>query len=103
MPTSNGSLLIAMQLQAREIFCITTTLLILYYIKTLKVKDKATPLQAWIGPYGSRRLRLPKFDNWQMKVVRLPVLRISRVYNPTRYTWYSFMLEATLTPRPLCS
>jgi len=38
MPTSNGSLLIAMQLQAREIFCIATTRLILYSIKTLKIK-----------------------------------------------------------------
>jgi hypothetical protein len=25
------------------------------------VKGKATPLQAWTGPEGSRRLRLPDF------------------------------------------
>jgi hypothetical protein len=25
------------------------------------VKDKAIPLQAWTGPEGSRRLRLPDF------------------------------------------
>jgi hypothetical protein len=27
----------------------------------VKVKDKAIPLQAWTGPEGSRRLRLPDF------------------------------------------
>ena len=26
------------------------------------VKGKATPLQAWTGPEGSRRLRLPDFE-----------------------------------------
>jgi len=104
MPTSNGSLLIAMPLQAREIFRITTTTLILYSIKTLKGEYKATPLQAWIGPYGSRKLRLPEFlDNWHMKMVRLPALHISRLYNPRRYTWYPFLLEAAMTTRPQLS
>jgi len=27
-----------------------------------KVKSKAIPLQAWTGPEGSRRLRLPDFE-----------------------------------------
>jgi len=27
----------------------------------IKSKDKAIPLQAWTGPEGSRRLRLPDF------------------------------------------
>jgi len=27
----------------------------------VKVKDKATPIQPWAGPEGSRRLRLPDF------------------------------------------
>jgi len=27
----------------------------------VKVKGKAIPLQAWTGPEGSRRLRLPDF------------------------------------------
>jgi len=27
----------------------------------VKVKDKAVPLQAWTGPEGSKRLRLPDF------------------------------------------
>jgi len=30
-------------------------------MKGKKVKGEAIPLQAWIGPEGSRRLRLPDF------------------------------------------
>jgi len=41
----------------------------------------ATPLQGWIDPKGSRRLRLPEFlDNRHMKVVRLSALRTGRLY-----------------------
>jgi len=32
-------------------------------------------------------------------VVRLLALRTSRLY-PRKYTWYSFLLEAELTPEP---
>ena len=43
-----------------------------------KGKGKAIPLQAWIGPYVSRRLRLPEFlASRHMKVVRLSPLRTS--------------------------
>jgi len=31
------------------------------YTRTGKAKGKAIPLQAWTGPEGSRRLRLPDF------------------------------------------
>jgi len=30
-------------------------------IRIVKVKGKAIPLQAWTGPEGSRRMRLPDF------------------------------------------
>ena len=30
----------------------------------IKVKGKAIPLQAWTGPEGSRRLRLPDFKTF---------------------------------------
>ena len=47
----------------------------------VKVETKAIPLQAWTGPEGSRRLRLPDFeDNRQMKMVRLLLLRTGRLY-----------------------
>jgi len=35
--------------------------LILPHIQCVKGKGKAIPLQAWTGPEGSRRLRLPDF------------------------------------------
>jgi hypothetical protein len=42
---------------------------------------KAFPLQAWTGPWGSRRLRLPEFlENQHLKVVRLSALRTGRFY-----------------------
>ena len=31
------------------------------FVAVYKVKGKAIPLQAWTGPEGSRRLRLPDF------------------------------------------
>jgi hypothetical protein len=39
-------------------------------------KGTSIPLQAWIGPEGSRRLRLPDFK----KVERLSTLRTGRLY-----------------------
>ena len=32
-----------------------------YFTSKVKDKGKAIPLQAWTGPEGSRRLRLPDF------------------------------------------
>jgi hypothetical protein len=49
------------------------------------VKDtgKAIPLQAWTGPEGSRRSRLPEFlDSRHMKVVGLSALRTDSLYPP---------------------
>jgi hypothetical protein len=39
---------------------------------------KAIPLQAWTGPEGSRRFRLP--DSRQQSVIRLLALRTGRLY-----------------------
>ena len=33
----------------------------IYMYMKVKVQGKAVPLQAWTGPEGSRRLRLPDF------------------------------------------
>jgi len=64
-----------------------------------KLKDKAVPLQAWSGPEGSRKLRFPNFMSRHRMVVRLSAYRTGRLY-PTKYTWYSFLLEAESTPGP---
>jgi hypothetical protein len=49
-----------------------------YRVTYIYVKGKPILIQAWIGPYGSRRLRLP--DNRQMKMARLSALRTDRRY-----------------------
>ena len=49
---------------------------------------KATPVQVWTGPEGSRGLRLPDFmTDRHMKVARLSALRTRRLYP------YPFLLE----------
>ena len=53
---------------------------------------KAVPLQAWSGPEGSRKLRLPNFMTTAQDGGRLSALRTGR--------WYSFLLEAESTPGP---
>ena len=45
-------------------------------------KSKDNPLQAWVGPERSRRLRLPDFNSRHMKVVRLSTLRTGRLNPP---------------------
>jgi hypothetical protein len=63
-------------------------------------KGKAVPVRAWTGPEGSRKLRLPDFKTVAHdggKVVsptRCPPLP------PRKYSRYSFLLEAELTPGP---
>jgi len=44
------------------------------------VKDKAIPLQAWTGPEGSRKLRLPDFVTTAQDGGRLSALRTGRLY-----------------------
>ena len=63
----------------------------------LKCKGKAIPLQAWTGPEVSRKLRLPNFKTTSDKFV-------SPKHQPPiphkKYSWYSFLSEAELTPGP---
>ena len=44
------------------------------------VKGKAVPLQAWTGPEGSRKLRLPNYMTTAQDGGRLSALRTSRLY-----------------------
>ena len=43
-------------------------------------KGKAVPLQAWTGPEGSRKLRLPDFVTTAQDGGRLSALRTGRLY-----------------------
>ena len=45
-----------------------------------KGKSKAVPLQGWIGPEGSRKLRLPDFVTTAQDGGRLSALRTGRLY-----------------------
>jgi len=57
-------------------------------------KGKAVPLQAWAGPWASRRLRLPEFlDDQHMKFEMLLAPRTGRLY-PQETSCYSFLLQA---------
>jgi hypothetical protein len=40
--------------------------------------------------------------NWDMKVVRLSALSKGHLYNPRKYPWYSFLLDAVSTSGPKC-
>jgi len=43
-------------------------------------KGKAVPLQAWTGPEGSRKLKLPDFVTMAQNGGRLSALRTGRLY-----------------------
>ena len=47
-----------------------------------KGKGKAVPLQAWIGPEGSRKLRFLDFVTMAQDDGRLSALRTGRLYPP---------------------
>ena len=53
-------------------------------------EKKVIPVQAWAGPKGSRRLKLPEFlGNRRMKVVRLSALRTHFCKRVSRHQGHS--------------
>ena len=63
-------------------------------------KGKAVPLQAWSGPKDSRKLKFPDF----MTMAKDGGKVVSLIHRPplflTKFSWYSFPLEAESTPGP---
>ena len=59
-------------------FCNKPKLCVVRY--ECKGKGKAIPLQAWTGPEGSRKLRLPDFGTTAQDCGRLSALRTGRLY-----------------------
>jgi hypothetical protein len=59
----------------------------------VKVKGKAIPLQALIGPEISRRLRLPDVRQSAHEGGKA-------VFTPRKYSWYSILLEVESSPGP---
>ena len=73
---------------------------LLFYTLSLFKKGKAVRLQAWSGPEGSTKLRFPDFmttaqdDGKVVSPTHRPPLP------PSKYSWYSFLLEAESTSGP---
>ena len=62
-------------------------------------EGEAVPLQAWSGPEGSRKLRLPDFMKTALEVCQ-PYAPAA--FTPRKSSQYSFVLEAKSTPEPQC-
>ena len=63
--------------------------------KSGSVKGKVAPLQALNGPEGSRKLRFPDYMTTAQDGGK-PYAPAA--FTPTKCSWYSFLLEAELTP-----
>jgi len=63
-------------------------------------KGKAVPLQACSGPEGSRKFRFPDFMTMAQDGGKVVSLTHRPPLPPSKYYWYSFLLEAESTPGP---
>ena len=61
-------------------------------------KGKAVPLQAWRGPEGSRKLRLPDFVTTAQDVGRLSALHTGRLY-PQEILLVQISVRGWIDPR----
>jgi len=73
---------------------------LLKYRAHYKGKEKAVPLQAWSGPEGSRKLRFPDFVKTAQDGGKVVSVTHRPPLPPSKYSWYSFLLEAESTPEP---
>jgi hypothetical protein len=63
-------------------------------------KGKAVSLQAWSVPELSRKLRFPDFFTTAQDGGKFVSLTHRPHLPPTKYSWYSFLLEAESIPGP---
>ena len=69
---------------------------IIIYVK----KDKSVPLQAWSGPENSRKLRFRAFMTTVQGGGKVVSLTHRPHLPPSKFSWYSFLLEAESTAGP---
>ena len=67
---------------------------------TTVIQVKASPLQAWAGPEGYSRLRLPDFVTTAHEGGKVISPKHRPPLPPTKYPRYSFLLEAESNPGP---
>jgi hypothetical protein len=68
-------------------YSVITTLVqdktLIHKLLTIALEKKAIPLQAWTGPYDSRKLRLPEFlNNWHTRLARLSASCTCHLFPP---------------------
>jgi hypothetical protein len=64
------------------------------------VKGKTVPLQAWSGPEGPRKFRLPDFLTTAQDGGKVVSFTHRPHLPPRKFSCYLFLLEAESTPRP---
>jgi len=70
--------------------------------KPMHSEGKAIPVQAWTGPGGFRRLRLPDFNKLAHEGGKVASLTHRPTLPRRKYSRYSFLLEAEANARTQC-
>jgi hypothetical protein len=66
-------------------------------------KGKGTPYTGLDRPLGLQDVEINRFSKLSAHASgKLSTLRTGRLYHTRRYPWYSFMLEAEVTPGSQC-
>jgi len=61
---------------------------------------KISPITGPRCPEGSRKLRFPDYMTMAQDGGKVVSLMHRLLFTPRKYSWYSFLLEAELTPGP---
>jgi len=64
--------------------------------------SKISPITGSRCPEGSRKLRFPDYVTIAQDDGKVFRPYAPAAFNPRKYSWYSFLLEAELTPEPKC-
>ena len=68
----------------------------------MEKNGKSVPLAGPRFPEGSRSLRFPDYVTMAQDGGKVVSLTHRPLFTPSKYSWYSFLLEAESTPGPWC-